>query len=158
MVGNVILFPTGFGEKIPWTGTDHVHSTVGVTLEHFYKEKGPVRTWRRRCISSTFLSLGILLVPISDVKKKWVAWLPMLPFTLMTKDRIQTGTRFYRTFSLTLLLVLCIRAWRETLSSFFFKMKKIFVQLDELDELDKFTHAWIRIHIKFHTSAEDTLV
>ena len=28
----------------------------------------------------------------------------------------------------------------------------------KLDELDKFTHAWIRIHLQFHTSTEDTLV
>ena len=31
-------------------------------------------------------------------------------------------------------------------------------ELDELDELDKFTHAWIRIHLQFHTDTEDTLV
>ena len=38
------------------------------------------------------------------------------------------------------------------------KNEEIFVQLDELDELDKFSHAWIRIHLQFHTSTEDTLV
>ena len=37
-------------------------------------------------------------------------------------------------------------------------MKEFFVQLDELDEMDKFTHAWIGIHLQFHTSTEDTLV
>ena len=29
---------------------------------------------------------------------------------------------------------------------YFFQNEGIFVQLDELDELDKITHAWIRIH------------
>ena len=38
---------------------------------------------------------------------------------------------------------------------YFFQNEGIFVQLDELD---KFTHAWIRIHLQYHTSTEDTLV
>ena len=37
----------------------------------------------------------------------------------------------------------------------FFQNEGIFVQLDELD---KFTHAWIRSHLQFHTSTKDTLV
>ena len=42
--------------------------------------------------------------------------------------------------------------------SSFLQNEGIFVKLDELDELDKFTHAWIRIHLQFHTDTEDTLV
>ena len=40
----------------------------------------------------------------------------------------------------------------------FFQNEGIFVQLDELDELDKFTRAWIRIHLQYQTGTEDTLV
>ena len=34
---------------------------------------------------SIFLSLGMGAAPIPDDKKKWVAWLPMIPFTLDDK-------------------------------------------------------------------------
>ena len=40
---------------------------------------------------------------------------------------------------------------------YIFENEGIFVQLDELVELDKFTHAWIRIHLQFHTSTKDNL-
>ena len=40
----------------------------------------------------------------------------------------------------------------------FFQNKGILVKLDELDELDQVTHTWIRIHLQFPTSREDTLV
>ena len=41
---------------------------------------------------------------------------------------------------------------------FFLQKKGILVQMDELDKLHKVTHAWIRIHLQFHTSTEDSLV
>ena len=46
---------------------------------------------------------------------------------------------------------------KETQPSFF-QNERIFIQLDELDELDKITHAWIRINLQSHQSTEDTLV
>ena len=42
--------------------------------------------------------------------------------------------------------------------SSFFQNEDIFVQLDELDELDRITHALIRIHLHPHTSTENILV
>ena len=43
-------------------------------------------------------------------------------------------------------------------SLFFFQNEVIFVQLDELDELDRIIHAWIRINLQSHTSTENVLV
>ena len=40
----------------------------------------------------------------------------------------------------------------------FFQNEGIFVQLDELDELDKITHVWTRIHLQSHPSTENSLV
>ena len=48
--------------------------------------------------------------------------------------------------------------WIEWNILFFFQNEAIFVQLDELDKLDKIIRAWIRIHLQFHTSIEYTLV
>ena len=39
----------------------------------------------------------------------------------------------------------------------FFQNEGIFFQLDELDELDKINHAWIRIHLQFYTRTEDSI-
>ena len=39
-----------------------------------------------------------------------------------------------------------------------FSNEGIFIQLDELDEMDKFTHAWIRIHLQSHPRTDNTLV
>ena len=58
------------------------------------------------------------------------------------------------------LLMQCTK-WRITQAkksvvknSIFFQNEGIFVQLDKLDELDKFTHASIRIHLQYQTSTE----
>ena len=52
-----------------------------------------------------------------------------------------------------LLLFLC-RLWYQYqwswLFGVFFQNEAILVQLDELDELFKVIHAWIRIHLQFH--------
>ena len=37
--------------------------------------------------------------------------------------------------------------WHNRKQSSFFQNEGIFAQLDELDELGKSTHAWIRIHL-----------
>ena len=42
--------------------------------------------------------------------------------------------------------------------NFFFEIEGIFVQLDELDKLDKIIPAWIKIYLQYHTNAENTLV
>ena len=37
-----------------------------------------------------------------------------------------------------------------------FQNKGIFIQLNELDQLDKVVHAWISIHLQHDTSTADT--
>ena len=46
----------------------------------------------------------------------------------------------------------------QTMRVYFFQNEEIFVQLDELDELDRITHAWIKIYLQSHTSTENILV
>ena len=39
----------------------------------------------------------------------------------------------------------------------FIQNEGIFIQLDELEKLDKITHAWIRLNLQSHISTENTL-
>ena len=41
---------------------------------------------------------------------------------------------------------------------FFFQNEEVFVPLDRLDELDRITHAWIRIQLQPHTNTENILM
>ena len=68
------------------------------------------------------------------------------------------ATRVYSSIQHDMLWLLSLFVDGCTDNLVFFQNEGSFVQLDELDELDKFTHAWIRIHLQFHTSTEDTLV
>ena len=50
------------------------------------------------------------------------------------------------------------RANSHIFSAFSFKTKDSFVELDELEGLSKFTHAWIIIPLRFHLATENNLV